>query len=176
MNDTVVTIIAIFLAAVLMFIFPLMTLADRSDDISEVAIQTATDDLVLKIAKTGKLTEDEYENFVSRISGSELYDIQMEFQILDENPAKKASQSAGTTKIGDNVYYSVYTTSILEEISRENGPKAYYLKEGDIVTVKVKNSSQTLAQVLRNIYYKVSGNDTYVIYGSSTLMVNVNGR
>ena len=33
MSDTLVTIIAIFSAAVLMFIFPLMTLADRNDDI-----------------------------------------------------------------------------------------------------------------------------------------------
>lgn len=176
MNDTLVTIIAIFSAAVLMFVFPLMTLADRNDDITEVAIQTATDELVSEIVKTGKLTEESYENFVSKISTSEVYDIQLEFQILDENPAKKALQSAGTTKIGENVYYSEYTTKILNELSREDGPKAYYLKKGDIVTVKVKNDSETLAQVLRNIWYKVSGNDTYVIYGSSSAMVTVNGK
>ena len=33
MSDTVVTVIAIFLAAILMFIFPLMSTADRTDDI-----------------------------------------------------------------------------------------------------------------------------------------------
>lgn len=44
------------------------------------------------------------------------------------------------------------------------------------MTVKVKNSSQTLSQVLKNVYYKVSGNDTYVIAGSSSAMVTVNGR
>ena len=64
MNDTVVTIIAIFLAAILMFIFPLMTLADRNDDISQLSIQTATDELVLQMTKTGKITEDEYNSFV----------------------------------------------------------------------------------------------------------------
>lgn len=173
MSDTLVTIIAIFLAAVLMFIFPLITLADRNDDISQLSVQTATDELVLSIAKTGKLTQDEYESFVTKISGEQLYDIQLEFQILDENPAKKTSQT-NVTKIGENVYYSVYTTSILEQVN--SNAKAYYLKEGDLVTVKVKNSSQTLAQVLKNVYYKVSGNDTYVISGSSSAMVTVNGR
>ena len=165
MSDTLITIIAIFTAGVLMFIFPLMTLADRNDDISELAIQTATDELVLEVTRTGKLTQDEYDSFLSKISSSEAYDIQMEFQILDENPAKKASQSAGTTKIGQNVYYSVYTTSILDEMNKKNGPKAYFLKEGDIV-----------AQVLRNVYYKVSGNDTYVVYASSSAMVTVDGK
>ena len=38
MNDTVMSVIAIFLAAVLMFIFPLMSTADRSDDVSQQAV------------------------------------------------------------------------------------------------------------------------------------------
>lgn len=173
MNDTFVTIIAIFLAAILMFIFPLMTLADKSDNINQLAVQTATDELVMEIAKTGKLTEDEYNNFVSKISTSAAYDIQLEFQILDENPAKKTSQTSAN-KIGENVYYSVYTTAILEQLG--SSAKAYCLKEGDIVTVKVKNSSQTLSQVLKNVYYKVSGNDTYVISASSSAMVTVDGK
>ena len=35
MNNTLVTIIAIFIAAILMFVFPLMTIADRNDDITQ---------------------------------------------------------------------------------------------------------------------------------------------
>ena len=33
MGDTLITIIAIALAAVLMFVFPLITMSDRTDDI-----------------------------------------------------------------------------------------------------------------------------------------------
>lgn len=172
MNDTLVTIIAIFLALILMFIFPLITLADRNDDISQLNVQTATDEFVANIAKTGKLTQKEYDNFVAKISTSDSYDIQLEFKILDENPAKKAEQVT-TTKIGENVYYSIYTTSILDAMAAS---KSYNLKEGDMVTVKVKNDSQTLSQMLKGFYYKVSGSDTYVISGNSTAMVTVNGR
>ena len=46
MSDTVMTIVAIALAAILMFIFPLMSTADRSDDISQQLAQSAVTDAV----------------------------------------------------------------------------------------------------------------------------------
>ena len=42
MGDSLITIIAIFLAAILMFVFPLMSLSERTDDISQLAVATAT--------------------------------------------------------------------------------------------------------------------------------------
>ena len=36
MGDTLITVIAIVLAAVLMFVFPLMTMSDRTDDVSQL--------------------------------------------------------------------------------------------------------------------------------------------
>ena len=53
MSDTVVTVLAIFLAAILMFIFPLMSMADRTDDISLLAVQTATTEFVEEVGTTG---------------------------------------------------------------------------------------------------------------------------
>ena len=41
MGDSIITIIAIFLAAILMFIFPLMALSERSDDISQLSVQNS---------------------------------------------------------------------------------------------------------------------------------------
>ena len=34
MGDTLITVIAIFLAAILMFVFPLMALSERTDDMA----------------------------------------------------------------------------------------------------------------------------------------------
>lgn len=175
MSDTFITIIAIFLAAILMFVFPLMTLADRNDDVTQLAVQTATTEFVDEIRRTGKLTEDKYNSFVSSIAATgNAYDVEIQFKILDENPAKKTSQSTGVTIIGENVYYSVYTTQIEDKLGNEK--HEYLLKEGDIVSVSVKNRGATLAQTLRNVYYKVSGNDTYTIYASSSGTVTVNGK
>ena len=174
MSDTFIIIFTIFLAAILMFVFPLMTLADRNDDVTQLAVQTATTERVDEIRRTGKLTEDQYHSFISTLAATgNAYDVELKFQILDENPAKKTSQSDGITIIGENVYYSVYTTQIVDRLGREG---QYLLKEGDIVSITVKNRGQTLAQTLRNVYYKVSGNNTYTIYASGSGTVTVNGK
>ena len=55
MGDSLITIIAIFLAAILMFVFPLMSLSERTDDISQLAVATATNEFVDKIRTTGKI-------------------------------------------------------------------------------------------------------------------------
>lgn len=175
MSDTFITIIAIFLAAILMFIFPLMTLADRNDDITQLTVQTSTSEFVDEIRRTGKLTWDQYNNFVSSIGATgNAYDVELQFKILDENPAKKTASTTGAVVIGENVYYSVYTTQIQEKLNSSS--KAYVLKEGDIVSASVKNRGSTLAQTLRNIYYRVSGSDTYTIAASSAGTVTVNGK
>ena len=71
MSDTLITIIAIFLAAILMFVFPLMSLSERTDDISQLAVATATNEFVDKIRTTGKITLDDYEKYIYRIAGSD---------------------------------------------------------------------------------------------------------
>lgn len=174
MSDTFITIIAIFLAAILMFIFPLMTLADRNDDITQLTVQTATTEFIDEIRRTGKLTEDHYNNFQATLASTgNAYDVELEFQILDENPEKKSAQTSNIVVIGENVYYSVYTTQIESKIGKSH---QYILKEGDIVSVSVKNRGTTLAQTLRNVYYRVSGDDTYTIAASSSGTVTVNGK
>lgn len=176
MSDTTITIIAIFLAAILMFVFPLMSMSDRTDDVSQLAVQTATTEFVDDVRTTGKLSLTKYNNFVQEISATgNTYDVEMEVQVLDENPGKKASQTE-TTKIGENVYYTLYTTQILESLQNtNNGNSAYQLKEGDMFSVSVKNTNTTISQQLKNAFYKVTGNDTYQIAAQDAGMVTVNG-
>ena len=68
MSDTLITIIAIFLAAILMFVFPLMTMSDRTDDVSQLSVQTATTEFVEDIRTTGRITLDKYGKFVEEIA------------------------------------------------------------------------------------------------------------
>lgn len=176
MGDTLITIIAIALAAVLMFVFPLMTMSDRTDDISQLAAETETREFVDDVRTTGKLTLDKYSKFVEQISATgNAYDVEMEVQVLDENPGKKTTQ-ANSTKIGENVYYTTYTSQILDMITGPNGQsKTLALKEGDIFSVNVKNTNSTLSQQLKNFFYAVSGNDTYTIAAQHSGMVSANG-
>ncbi len=173
MSDSLITVIAIMLTAVLLLVLPVMTMADRADDISKTDVETMTSNFVNEIRTIGKLTSEKYNKFVEELTSTgNTYDIEMEFKILDENPGKKSTQSA-KDKIGENVYYSVFTTQIQEALEGEN--KAYNLKEGDIINVSVKNTNLTLSQSLKNFFYTVVGNDTYTIAASSSGLVLRNG-
>ena len=172
MSDTTITIIAIFLAAILMFVFPIVTLSDRNDDITQLAVQTETTEFVDRIRTTGKITSSDYDQFVNALHATgNTYDIEIELKELDENPGKKVVQ-ASASKIGENEYVSSYTTQIEERLANGN----ILLKEGDIISVKVKNTGLTLSQSLKNFYLKLAGDDTYIIVAEHAGIVAVNGR
>lgn len=173
MSDTLITIVAIALAAILMFVFPLMTMSDRTDDVSQLSVETATTEFVDDVRTTGKLSLDKYSKFVENIQATgNSYDVEMEVKTLDENPGKKTTQ-AEATKIGENVYYSTYTSQILNSITGDN--ETMKLKEGDIFSVSVKNTNTTLSQQLKNFFYSVTGNDTYTIAAEHAGIVTANG-
>ena len=172
MGDSLITIVAIFLAAILMFVFPLMSLAERTDDISSLAVQTATTEFVDEVRTTGKMTLEDYDKYLSDISSTgNTFDVDILIQQLDENPGVKTTQ-ADYSKIGENLYYNIYTNQVERELN-EKGRKT--LKEGDIVTVNAKNTIQTISQMLRNFFYMISGNDSYQIAGQHSGVVSVNG-
>lgn len=173
MDDILISVIGIFLAVILMFIFPLITMADRTDDVSQLTAKILTNEFVDNIRKTGKIEPDKYDKFVQNLgSTGNTYNIEMEVKILDENPGRRATQSSNTT-IGEKVYYSVFNSQIEETLNNDND---YYLKEGDIVTVSINNTSQTIAQQLKNFFYSVVGKEVYVIAASHGGIVLATGQ
>lgn len=172
MSDTLITIIAIFLAAILMFVFPLLSVSERSDDISQLSVQTATTEFVDNARAVGKITMENYSELIATISATgNTYDVEMELKVLDENVGKKSAWTQGIV-IGENVYYSVYTAQI-EENMRANG--SYAMKEGDIFSVSVKNTNKTLSQTIRSVFYSISGSDIYSIAAQHSGVVTANG-
>lgn len=173
MGDTLITVVVIALVAVLMFVFPLMTMSDRTDDVSQLTVETATTEFVDDARTSGKLTMDNYSKYVENISSTgNAYDVELEVQVLDENPGKKTTQ-AENKKIGENVYYSMYTSQILDKLETDG---VLPLKEGDIVSASAKNKSTTLSQQLKNFLYSVAGDDTYAIAAEHAGIVTANGK
>lgn len=172
MEDSVITIVAIFIAAILMFIFPLMSVSDRLDDITQLTVQSETTKFVDSVRQKGVITSDEYLKFISAVSlgGRTSFDIDIEIKVLDENPNIKATQSE-KTKIGENLYYNLYTSQIESKLGKE---EKIILKEGDIVSVSVKNRNKTLAQLLRNMFFHVT-DQTYQIAASHAGVVTIDG-
>ncbi|MDE5831157.1 MAG: hypothetical protein K2H53_06085, partial [Clostridia bacterium] len=110
MGESLTMVVAIFLAAIMMFVFPMMAMSERSDDIAELNVQTVIAEFVNTARNTGKITADSYSKLVADLySTGNTYDITMEIQVLDENPAKKQTAFDNGVKIGENIYYSIYT-------------------------------------------------------------------
>lgn len=179
MSDTLITIVAILLAAVLMFIFPLLSVSERSDDISQLSIASATAEFVDNSRAVGKITMDNYTKLITTINATgNSYDVEMEVKILDENIGKKSAWTQGTV-IGENVYYSVYTSQIVEVLEDRDGTYGsngvYTMKEGDIFSVSVKNTNKTLSQTIRGVFYSMSGSDVYSIMAQHSGVVTANG-
>lgn len=181
MEETTVNIIGIMIAIIIMFIVPLMLVSDRSDDISQLVVQTATADFVDEIIKTGKITNEKYSKFVERLAASgNAYDIDIELKILDENTSKIVTDN-DNTQIGNNTYYSIFTSQIEDMLyesetatSIENDGKIV-LKQGDAISITVSNDSKTLSQSLKSVFSGTRGNDIKIITATASGTVAING-
>lgn len=172
MSDTLITIVAILLAAILMFIFPLLSMSERGDDISQLSVATATTDFVDNARAVGKITLEEYSKLISTIYATgNSYDVELEVKVLDENVGKKSAWTQGTV-IGENVYYSIYTSQIVESLEK-NG--VYAMKEGDIFSASVKNTNKTMSQTIRGVFYSIAGSDVYSIAAQHSGVCTANG-
>ena len=173
MNDTLVTIIAIFIAAILMFVFPLMTIADRNDDIAQQAVQQRTVEFVDKARNVGAITQADLTEYKEKIASlGHTFKTDLEVKKLDDNVGKKTTWTTSTV-VGENVYYSVYTDTIEAQVYGASGK--YPAKEGDIICVTSVNDDVTIAQSLRNTFYAIAGKGTYQISGSHSGVVQNTG-
>lgn len=172
MGDTFITVIAIVLSAFLLFLFPVVTMAERTETVAQVDTETITSEFISEIKNTGKLTDEQYSEYIQNLtSNGNVYDIELEFKIIDENSGKKGVQIV-KDRIGENSYYSVFTTQIEDELKNDG---VYELKEGDIITVTVRNTNLTFAQQMKETIYLAGGTDTYTISTSQSALVITTG-
>jgi len=170
MQNSTSTIIALLVAGIVLFIVPLVSLTDRSDNVAQENVKLIVEEFVSDVKNTGKLTRARFQELQNDLdaTGNNSYNIEIQIQHLDENPGKKTAQS-NYTKIGENVYYSEYTTQVLKQIGIRTDNEAVstsdrmILKEGDIITVEVQNTNGTAAQTLKSSFIGFSNAGEYVI-------------
>jgi len=150
MGDSIGKIIAIGLAGILMFIFPLMEVLQRQDDIVQGSVQAITERFVADVNNERVLTEDRLAKFQQEIDATgNRYVIALEHKVADENPGKK-SQDVAKDKQGERVYYSKFTDQI-EEVLDDEGK--YNLKQGDFFSVSVLITNKTMAETLQSFIF-----------------------
>ncbi len=181
MGDSLTIVVVIILAGILMFIFPMSAMAERSDDISQLTAQTAVTEFVNTTRNTGKITNADYDKLVASLNSTgNTYDITIEILVVDDNPAKKGqmasslqSVTGSTDKYGENLYYAIYTTQVIDELDA-NGVK--YMKKGDVLTVSAAKSNNSISQMFKGFLYGLTGNNVYSILATDSGQVTVTGK
>lgn len=173
MSDTLITIIGIFLAAILMLVFPLMAVSNTQDDISQVAVQSLVSEFVNNAASKGKVTQNDYNELISKLYATgNTYDVQLEHKIMTANPNK-----VDTDQLGENLYYSVYNSTIVDSTETGvNHKDEYLMKKGDYIIATVKNTNITIGTQIKNFLYSIVGKDTYTIAASASALVVNTGK
>ena len=83
MGDSLSVIFATIVAAIIMFLFPMLDTWERQDDLSYMAAYTAVVDTVDAVRNTGRLTDDMYNDLLSVITTTgNRFQIQMEQKSL----------------------------------------------------------------------------------------------
>lgn len=171
-GNAFMTVVVIIVGLIILFVIPLMAASNTQDDVTKVAVQSIVAELVKNATTKGKLTEDDYESFKTKLYATgNTYDIQLIHTILTTNPNKGA-----TDKAGENLTYSVYNIDILDNGINKNPKREYLMNKGDYFGCTVKNTNTTVADQLKGVLFKVIGKDTYTIVGSDYALVVTSGK
>lgn len=171
MGDSVVIVISIILAAILMFVFPMLAMSARNDDIAQSAVQSTVAQYVSNICTKGSITLEDHDKLIHEIYATgNTYRVEYEISVSDGNSGKKTT-TVNPTKIGEQEQFTIYTSEIMDEMNR-NG--VYRLKKGDKVALKVMNNNQTLFQTLQSVFYRTTS-DSYQICAQSSGTVTADG-
>ena len=170
MQNITSTVMALVITILLILVAPMITLTERNDDVVQEKVKQLVEEFVIDVRNTGVLTISKYSILESRLATTgNTYDIEIELQILDENPGKKGTQT-NVLKIGENLYYTEYTSQVLSRL--ESGD--IQLKEGDYIHLYVKNQNKTFAQRMNSKFWTFLNEEQYVISADSSGMIIVN--
>ena len=185
MGDSLSKIIALFLAVLLLFIYPTKNEFERLDETSRVYVLTETAKFVDSVRNLGYITPLMYEEFANRLaSTNNLYEIKMEHRKKRYDPVYE-DPTAGVPidtedededdesledgeeyedvapvdfVVGHRTYYNNTIMNVLfpELPIDESVDRFYRFEKGDYFAVTVYNKNKTMATRLQEMLYNTS--------------------
>ena len=145
MGDSLSVIFATIVAAIIMFLFPMLDTWERQDDLSYIAAYTSVVNTVDSVRNTGRLTADMYNNLITSLNATgNRFDIQLKHKATEY-------VNAGADKY-EVVYLNHYTNDLVAALESPSGEYTDFRK-GDYFYISVKNRNKTQATVLKQNLY-----------------------
>lgn len=156
MGDSLSKIVAIILAVLLLFIFPILNMFENQDNTTQIFVLTQTCEFVDSVRSLGYITPDMYREFVNKLSATNnIYEIEMEHYHQKFDPVYDDPKDAATFKNDFNInYWATYTDEIMGVLFPESSAgEDYKMSKGDYFKVKVRNRNKTAATRIQEILY-----------------------
>ncbi len=167
MGDVLGKIFSAFFGLIIMFIVPVMIIAQKQDTLRQSYIDNAVVEFVDNARSSGKITPQAYENLCYKIDTAHL--------LCDINITHSSAYTVPTEVYDpDTGYYEVATyrvdftkEEILDVIYPLSGDNCdYQMKNGDYLSVDVKNISPTLGSRMYRFFQNKSSDITlFTTYG-----------
>lgn len=168
MEDSLGKIISIFLALLLIIIFPVLSFGQLQDEASRTIVFSKTTQFVDSVRSLGYITPEMYENLRANISRTGLYyDIKMEHYHKTVMPMLERSGNSYVVK--PSTYHSYDNIITNEEIMDTLFPhnpsqqKNYYLSKEDYFVLSVHNVTPSIATKIAQIIVSKRIHDTQII-------------
>lgn len=170
-------IIAILIAAFLLFICPIQFVAQKQDILMQQYVTTETSYFIDSVRNLGYVTKQMYEEYMRRIEiGNNLYEIELtHYHALLYNEDgeqvgtdyKEVSGYVGEEEDVYRRYMCYYTPDILEVLYYEESDCIYKMKQDDYLTIKVKLKNKSPGKRIQELLVGIDYTDgNYVtVYG-----------
>jgi len=160
MDGALWKVLAFLLCAVLMFLFPLMAVLDRQDDITYNIVLAECNRFVDTCRDTGYITPDMYQEFTERVNSTgNTYTIRLSHIKRSVTPVyKQINGSLSFTGEYEIIHVNYGEQDILSVLYPHNATvsvhdksRRYNMSIGDLLFVEVQNKGKTMATAIRDM-------------------------
>ena len=178
MGESLSKIVAIIIAAILLFVFPVLNMFETQDDISRNLVYNETTKFVDSARNLGYITPKMYNDFTMKIAASgNDYKISMTHMHLMVYPVYTdvTDLLSFQDKASEN-YENFYNNEILNKLFPQilTGDEIYRFSSGDYFVVETFNKNKTMATKVREFLLNVDLPDKNIIVNYGGMIKNEN--
>ncbi len=153
-------LVAIFLAVILLFITPLLYMAQKQDFISLLYISKETTKLVDNIKNSGYISKRMYESYIKAIDKTgNLYRI----EITHSHKRVEPLVDVNTNDILQDFHVYFYNTYEEEILEAFDNNEDYNFNRGDYISIRVSNRNKTTAVSIMESILSRDIEDTQIV-------------
>lgn len=173
--NSISKILAVLIAVLLLYLYPISAAFEQQDDISELVVLKATTTFVDAVRDKGFVSPTMYNDFMEAIGATgNTFDVQMEhgskkYVPVYDDPTRPET-FRGSYEVHYDAFYNAQILPILfpnSTAEKDDPSRRYKLRVGDTFAVTVKNTNRTPGTILFDFLNQaISPNDKiFIPYG-----------